>query len=148
MQKTLWILALAVAGLLAGCGVPPTLTANATYTENFKNDYFDRNLRFANYNQAESIADFFERKIIRLGDNENSKLLQIMTDSGGQCNTSGVTYRCTIDRNYISNSCAFGKCSRSKRHWNLSIKWNSSTQNFKPEVRVVISKLVSIDQSY
>jgi hypothetical protein len=143
-----WILAFAVSGLLAGCGVPPTLTASATYTENVQNNYFDLTLRFANYNEAEFMSRSLERKIVSRGDNENSKLLQIVTESGGRCDTSSVTYRCVIHRNYVSNNCARGKCSRYKEHWKLTIRWNSVTPNFKPEIEGAISKPVFVDQNY
>jgi hypothetical protein len=141
-------LALALSGVLAGCGVPPSLTANAAYSENVKNSYFDNVLRFNNYNQADSAVKFLEYKIVSRGDNNNSDLLKILNDSGGHCDTSGVTCRCVIDRIYIANYCAIGKCSRYREHWNLKISWDSLTQKFKPQIKVAISKPILVDLNY
>jgi hypothetical protein len=140
-------LALALGGVLAGCGVPPQFTVNVSYPEGGKprNDYFDRLFTGVNPGRENSMAASMRDYIVSRGDNQTDKLLQIITEAGGKCSQSGVFYNCEINRNYVSNSCGRGICSKLARNWNLKIRWNSSVPRFTPELNAKIAILSVIE---
>ncbi len=135
--------------MLASCA-PAPLTVGVSYGEGKPpgNNYFDRNMNPLNPGDETRISKFLPMRIVNSGDNKTEKLLSIITEAGGVCNTSGNIYNCEIDRKYVSDNCAFGKCSKSNQNWILYIKWNSAVQNFVPDIKAKIFGPRLISRNY
>jgi hypothetical protein len=134
-RKAGLLIAVALAGAVAGCGGSPALTSRATES-NLTSPYFDAVVFTQEPRDMERVAKFLEMKITRLDDNKSNILEPKITSAGGVCNRIASEVRCQINRRIVSNDCFRGSCSLRLKQWTMLISWRDQSGAIQPRVKI------------
>ncbi len=140
-------LCLAMQAALTACA-PAPFTISPSYGSGPRSEYFDTTMLSALPGEESGKEKYLRHKIVSRGDNETSKLLNIIAEAGGACSRTVAGYACLIDRKYTAQSCDRQGCSTSPWHWQLRVKWPANQVGFTPDVRasILLPKVIRINR--
>jgi hypothetical protein len=127
--------ALALGGMLAGCGGPPALTSRAT-EGNLTSPYFDAVIRHEEPATIKSAEEYFLFRFRRDGTNTSNFISQKMAESGGNCRASKSETSCTMSRQITVEDCFRGNCGKRIKKWTLLISWRNGPNPIQPRVKI------------
>jgi hypothetical protein len=129
-------LALALGGMLAGCG-GAALTSNVL-SGNATNSYLDT-VQHANPTNVLPVANGLKAGIVKRGDNTTERLVARVNEAKGSCDRSGTNVRCVLDKSITERTCFQGRCDKSRKRWTLLISWRDAPGLIDPQVTLKMS---------